>query len=134
MTDRVSKVLLVGHCVPDAFALRAALRRVAPDVEFVFVNSDGDLAAHAGPAALLVNRVLDGDFADASGTSLIRSLPPQRRARSALISNLPDAQQAATEAGAVPGFGKADMYSEDARECILSLLGDHAETPRASES
>jgi hypothetical protein len=116
-------ILLVGHCTPDSFAMRSALGRFAQGVEFVRVNSAPALAAHAGAAPMLVNRVLDGDFASESGLELIASLDPARRARAALVSNLADAQDQAEKLGAAPGFGKSEMHGDRARACIQALLG-----------
>lgn len=120
------RILLVGHCVPDAYAMRGALQRAAPDAEFVFVNDDSSLGAHPDAAAMLVNRVLDGRFAARTGLELIRSLPPERRRGALLISNMADAQAEAEAAGAAPGFGKSELYSDRARTAILTLLGRSA--------
>jgi hypothetical protein len=121
------KVLLVGHCGPDAYTIRSAMQRLAPDAEMVFVNDEASLAANRDAAALLINRMLDGRFSVDSGVELIRALPPEIRSRAALISNYSDAQQEAEAAGAAPGFGKRELYSERARACILTLLGRDAE-------
>ncbi|HZW09102.1 MAG TPA: hypothetical protein VFF69_04290 [Phycisphaerales bacterium] len=121
------KVLLVGHCGPDAYALRSAMQRLAPEAEFLFVNDEAALAAHPDAAALLVNRVLDGAFRAGSGVELIRRLPAEVRPRAAMISNFEDAQAEAEAAGAVRGFGKRELYSDRARACILTLLGRDAE-------
>lgn len=123
MTDRNRKVLLVGHCRPDSYAMRAALGRFAPGAEFVDVTDERELAEHADADALLVNRVLDGDFQSGSGLALIEKLPAERRGRAVLISNLADAQRQAEALGATPGFGKSELYSEQARAAMEALLG-----------
>lgn len=123
MSEATREILLVGHCVPDSFAMRSALGRYAPGVEFVRVNSEAELAGHAGAVGLLVNRVLDGEFESESGLALIASLEAGRLGRAALISNLADAQAEAAELGAAPGFGKSDMYGERARACIEGMVG-----------
>lgn len=59
---------------------------------------------------VLVNRILDRDETD--GIELIRRIKadPQLAAIPVmLISNYPDAQEAAVRAGALAGFGKADL-------------------------
>lgn len=122
MSEPKHKILLVGHCTPDAFALRMALGRHAPGTEFVQVNSADGLRTHADAAGLLVNRVLDGRFDAESGLGLIASLDEPTRRRAALISNLPDAQAEAEQLGAAPGFGKSDMYGDRAKACIQALL------------
>jgi hypothetical protein len=123
VTQPTHKIALVGHCRPDAFALRSALARFAQHAEFVDVTSEDDLQRHTGADAILINRVLDGDFQDDSGLRLLETLPAESRSRAALVSNLPDAQERAAALGAAPGFGKSEMYSERARASIEHLLG-----------
>ncbi|MBK7405382.1 MAG: hypothetical protein IPJ41_12300 [Phycisphaerales bacterium] len=123
MAHEAPLVALVGHCGPDCFALKAALRRYAPDAEFVFVNDGGSLGALAEGAVMLVNRLLDGEFSTGSGIDLIAMLPESRRGRAALVSNIARAQAEAVRAGATSGFGKTELYSDKARGCMLSLLG-----------
>jgi hypothetical protein len=115
-------VVLVGHCGPDAWLLRNALARALPQARIVAVDDDRDLRVHFRPdRLLLVNRVLDGAFANDDGIQLIRDAasapdPP----RLMLISNYADAQAAAIEAGALPGFGKKNVYDE----ATVKLLRD----------
>lgn len=123
MGEASRKILLVGHCTPDNFAMRMALGRYAPGVEFVAVHDTAGLRAHAGAVGLLVNRKLDGDFGTGSGLELLAGLDAGVRARSALISNLADAQAEAQELGAIAGFGKSEMYSDRAKGCIEAMLG-----------
>lgn len=123
MSDQGVKILLVGHCNPDVFAMRMALGRFAPGAEFVAVNDSAGLGALADAAGLLVNRVLDGDFGTRSGLELIERLREGERGRAALVSNLEDAQAEARALGAVAGFGKSEMYSDRARACIETMLG-----------
>jgi hypothetical protein len=122
MRDSVS-VLLVGHCGPDSYALRSAVGRVVPGAQVEFVNDQRALDKKLAAADLvLVNRVLDGPFAARGGVELIALLAPVSRARFLLISNYPEAQAAAVEAGALPGFGKAEMNSPAAQERLLGAL------------
>lgn len=129
MTDSVSKrnkVLLVGHCGPDSWMLKSMVGRALPDSEPVMVNSREDLdAALADSRVLLVNRVLDGRFDSESGIELIREIagrsgPP----RTLLISDYEDAQKSAEEAGALPGFGKAETNSDKAVERLQQAYGE----------
>lgn len=122
MSDGKKKVVLVGHCGPDSYALRSAVGAAAPGVEVVFANDDQELAKVEGSASLLlVNRVLDGDFADTSGMSLIGRLAA-RGARVMLVSNFPEAQAEAEKAGALPGFGKKTMYAAETKVRIERAL------------
>lgn len=127
MSEQETTIALVGHCRPDSFAMRSALGRYAPGAVFVDVNDSAGLASQAEAGALLVNRVLDGRFGTGSGLELIGSLPEAQRRRATLISNLPEAQAEAVALGAVPGFGKSEMYSDKARETIEGLVGARAD-------
>lgn len=131
MADRPRRVLLVGHCGPDSYALRGAVGSLAPGAAITMVNTAGELtsAIAAGADLLLVNRVLDGRFDARDGVELIRSLAARRGADAPasptmmLISNFADAQGRAVEAGAAPGFGKRDIYADSTRAMLRAALG-----------
>jgi hypothetical protein len=117
------QIALVGHCGPDIFLLRSAVRRAVPSAEITVANDSSSLeqAADAG-SILLINRVLDGSFASDNGIELIRQLssrpaPPLML----LISNFPEAQQGAVAAGAAPGFGKAQLYDHSTVQKLQKL-------------
>ena len=134
MTDR-QRILLVGHCGPDSYMLRSAVSGVAPGAAVDFIH-DAAALDKALPTAslLLVNRVLDGDFAGGSGIELIRSLTADgSKVPMMLVSNFPQAQAEAEAAGALPGFGKSAAYADETRRRIayaLSLAGTGAAKPR----
>ncbi|MFG0326612.1 MAG: hypothetical protein ACF8SC_05000 [Phycisphaerales bacterium JB037] len=120
-------ITLVGHCGPDMFMLRNAIRNAAPDATIEVVDSDAAVAS-IDADVLLVNRVLDGSFADTRGIDLIARLSASRtgpRPAILLISNYADAQSEAEAAGALPGFGKSDLYSDQTRERLLAAI-EHA--------
>jgi two-component system, chemotaxis family, chemotaxis protein CheY len=119
-----SLIVLVGHCGPDSYALRSAVGRAAPGARVVSADDSASLAAHLPNAdLLLVNRLLEGGtFQTHSGIELIASLTATAATPCMLISNLADAQAEAEAAGALPGFGKAQMYSDEARERIRTAL------------
>lgn len=123
MTDEGKTIVLVGHCNPDTFAMRMALGRFAPGVEFVAVTDSAGLEANKGAAGFLVNRKLDGEFGTRSGLELIEGLPAEARGRAALVSDLADAQEEAAELGAGAGFGKSGMYGDEAKACIERMVG-----------
>jgi hypothetical protein len=107
-------ILLVGHCLPDSFALKRTVHRALPDAKAKRITSTGALDEHLpGASLLLINRVLEGRFDTDSGIDLIRALNEQPsgapRPILMLVSNYDDAQAAATAAGAHPGFGKHDL-------------------------
>lgn len=107
-------IVLVGHCVPDQFMLKSAIRRAVGDAEVRIANSDAALpGALAGSHLAMVNRVLDGSFSTESGLELLRAITASDRGPAAmLVSNYADAQAEAESAGAVPGFGKSDLNSD----------------------
>lgn len=116
------KIVLVGHCGPDSYALKSAVGMAAAGAEVVFANDDVALAKEIPEAdLLLVNRVLDGDFADDGGIKLIGKLAAAG-AKVMLVSNFPDAQAEAEKAGALPGFGKKTMYAAETQERILGAM------------
>jgi two-component system, chemotaxis family, chemotaxis protein CheY len=132
------RIVLVGHCGPDSYAIRSAVSRMVPGATVVLTMSDADLTREL-PAAdlLLINRQLDGDYAMETGVELIRSIMASavggavRRPVVVLISNFPEAQSEAQAAGAAPGFGKRDLYSEEAKKRVRAALGlDPAPEPR----
>ena len=126
MVEMVNRVVLVGHCGPDTFMLRAAVERAAPNAQVVDALSDQDITENAGPGSLmLVNRVLDGRFSDSDGIALIASLV-DGGTPAMLISNFEDAQERAEQAGALPGFGKRDLNTDHATQRISTALeGSH---------
>lgn len=120
-----SRVLLVGHCTPDAYALRTAIGGRVDGLAIEMVGDQASLDAKLdGAALLLVNRVLDGDFDVAGGIDLIKAVRALPKSPPAiLISDLPDAQAAAEQAGALPGFGKRAMYDAESHRRVRSALG-----------
>ncbi len=121
-----ARVVLVGHCGPDAYALRAAVRSMFPKGEVPMVADASELEAELPDAdLLLVNRILDGEFDTNSGIELIRRLatrPAHQRPALILVSNFPEAQAEAAEAGAAPGFGKRQMYSAEMRKNLEAAI------------
>ncbi len=127
------RILLVGHCGPDSYMLRSAVQRVLPGGALVMVNDGGTLETEMRQAdgrtvLLLINRVLDGTFETQDGIDLIRRLHdapaggPAAAPAMMLVSNLDDAQDQAVRAGALPGFGKKDAYSDETRRRLLAAV------------
>lgn len=108
---QITKVVLVGHCGFDQGSLGRAVASALPGLVVEAVHNTAGLQRHGGPEALLlINRVLDGRFGTGSGVDLIRELSSgEDTASMMLISNYPDAQAHAVQAGAMPGFGKNEM-------------------------
>jgi DNA-binding NarL/FixJ family response regulator len=120
------KVVLIGHCGPDSSYLRMTLRNVSKEVKVLAADDEQELshALKQQPDLLLVNRDLGGGFADPMGVNLIKRLRathPDLKAM--LVSNYPDAQAAAAQAGALPGFGKRELGSARVLELLRTALG-----------
>lgn len=124
------RVLSVGNCGADEFALRRYFaQRFA--AEFAAVDD--------APAALtqlrvqradlvVVNRLLDltGD----SGLDVIAAIkadPQLADVPVMLISNYPEWQAQAEATGALPGFGKAQLGSDETARRIGQALGQATE-------
>lgn len=121
--DGTKKVVLVGHCVPDSFMLKGVIEKAIPGAAVVRANSDAELKREAAGAVLLVvNRVLDGEFADEVGFNVVRAFAGGGP-KTMLISNFPEALAEAEELGAAPGFGKKVAGSEEAARRLREAVG-----------
>ncbi len=118
-------IVLVGHCGPDSWALKSAIGSAVPGATIIAADSNEELEESLEDAALLlVNRVLDGRFDEPGGVDLIRRLGAGGRGpKTMLVSNYGEAQREAEAAGALPGFGKKEMYAAATREKLLRALG-----------
>ena len=106
--------------------LKSMLGKAAPDHAVEVVNTEQDLdAVLARASLLLVNRVLDGRFPSESGIELIERLNARERNTPPmiLVSNLDDAQAQAARAGAMPGFGKSELYAPETIERVREAIG-----------
>lgn len=121
----IERILLVGHCGFDASSLRRAAE-AAVDAPVAEAYGADDVR-QAGPSTLLlINRQLGWGFGATSGVDLIRELARQPNPPAMmLIPNYEDAQAAAVEAGALPGFGKSQIGTADATR----RLRDAVEAP-----
>lgn len=116
-------VLLVGHCGPDSFMLRRAVKTMLGTERVEMINDQRHLLEKLPGAHLaLVNRVLDGQFDTQSGIELIRMLAGIAGVRLMLVSNYADAQAEAVAVGAAPGFGKSEVNSEATRRRLVEAL------------
>ena len=120
------KVVLVGHCGPDSSYLRMAVMSADKNVQVLMADDMDELEAllkvgHAD--LLLLNRELSWGFHDMGGVDLIRKLRGLHpELRMMLVSNYPDAQSAAVEAGGVPGFGKREIGTPRVGQVIRDAL------------
>jgi hypothetical protein len=121
------KVLLVGHCGPDASYLRQAIKSAAGDVQVTNAEDDASLfkALEAGVDLILFNRELGYDFQTDSGVGMIQLLRQSyENLKMMLVSNEPEAQAAAVAAGAFPGFGKRQIGKPEVRELLKAALAE----------
>ena len=122
------KVALVGHCGPDASYLRLAVARAVKDAQVVFADDQhtlNKLIDNGGVDLILFNRQLDYGFETDEGVELIKRLRAKAPSLKAmLVSNYPEAQQAAVQAGAVEGFGKREIGSPKVSDLLRSALGE----------
>lgn len=134
-SQRPRTIVLVGHCTPDLYMLNAALSRYVPGSTIAIVNDSEVLQDYLNDnSVLLVNRVLDGHFPTGSGVELIREICElEIKPLTILVSNLPEAQEQAVEAGAVQGFGKNALYDTQTAEILENAVYGHMDSaPEAS--
>lgn len=120
------KVLLVGHCRPDASYLRMAVKKALGQPEIISADepAEFDRALEQDVDLILFNRELGYGFDPDTGVEAIRALKPRFPALPMmLISNYPEVQTAAVAAGALPGFGKRDIGSPRALEMLRAAVG-----------
>jgi len=120
------KVLLVGHCGPDSSYLRMAVRKADPAVEIGMADDPRELsvALEKGVDLVLLNRELGYGWEKPTGVDVIKQLKQTLPTmKMMLVSNYPDAQQAAEAAGAMPGFGKRDIGTPRVTQLLQAALG-----------
>ena len=119
------RVLSVGQCGFDShridrflgYAFQAETVRAHSADEAIEVLRNGRFDL------VLVNRVFNAD--DSPGVDFIRAIKADLSLASLptmLVSNYPQAQAEAVEAGAVRGFGKEDLDTSKARNALASVL------------
>lgn len=120
------KVLLIGHCGPDSSYLKMAIKKAVSDADVLSADDSAELAAaleHYQIDLMLFNRELGYGFDPDQGVDAIRLLRASwPEARMMLVSNYPEAQQAAIAAGALPGFGKRDIGTPRVTELLRQAL------------
>ncbi len=120
-----ARIALIGHCGPDASYLRLAVSRALKEARIVAADDQQELEEVLGDGVdlLLVNRQLDWGFDTTDGLKLIQTLRERHPTlKMMLVSNYPEAQQAAVDAGALPGFGKREIGSARATELLRAAI------------
>ena len=108
----MKRVLSVGQCVPDEAAIGRLLQtNFEVQIEKAATADDALNALRASEFDLvLVNRKLDADYTD--GMNIIKDMKADETMAAVpvmLITNFPEHDAVAVEAGAVSGFGKAAL-------------------------
>ena len=119
------RVLLVGHCGPDASYLRMAVRSALGEAEMVSADEMNEMndALKAGVDLILLNRELYG-FEPETGVEMVRLLrKTYAQLPMMVVSNYPDVQVAAQAAGAMAGFGKREIGSPRVTSLLRSAIG-----------
>ncbi len=118
----MKNILSLGQCSFDHAQLGRAFKNFAHIVAVEDEQSAIKLLGEKSFDLLLVNREFDED--GASGIEFIRAHLPLLKGKgipAMLVSNYPDAQALAVEAGALHGFGKAEMSPGKIAEIINQL-------------
>lgn len=121
------KVVLVGHCGPDSAYLRLAVSRALKNADISSADDEGELNQKIADGAdlLLFNRTIDYGFNSEQGVELISQMRAKHpNLKFMLISNYPEAQQAAVQAGALPGFGKREIGTPKVTQLLKDALGE----------
>ncbi len=119
-----SRVLDVGNCEPDHASIRRLLSPFDVDVDRVmFVDEAVAALKERRYDLILVNRVIFADGSD--GLTLIERMRGDNGLGDVpvmMISNYSDAQDRAVSAGAVRGFGKAEVTDPKTVEMLAPYL------------
>ena len=119
------RVLSVGQCSVDHAAI---VRLIQGNFGAQVVSADlpEDALSRLKNEAfdlVLVNRKLDADYSD--GLEIIKEIKQDPELKSVpvmLVTNYPDQQQLAVEAGAEPGFGKLEYDKPATRQKLSKFL------------
>jgi CheY-like chemotaxis protein len=120
-------VLSAGQCGPDHASLVRFLVRNF-DVQIIATDLPADTLETLRSQTIdlvLINRRLDADNTD--GMDILKTLKNDgklARVPVMIVSNFKDAQHAAVQAGAIRGFGKAELSSPVVRERLAEILSD----------
>ena len=119
------RVLNVGQCDPDhATICRYLTREFDVEIERARLPADTLSALRGGAFDLvLINRKLDEDYSD--GIEILRAIKTDPALASVpvmLVTNYPEHQQAAVNAGAAYGFGKLEFAQPETRDRLAKFL------------
>ena len=106
------------------------IKKAVPEVSIVSADESREFAAQLERSDLdliLFNRELGYGFDPDTGVEAIRILNRSKpNLKMILVSNYPDAQKAAEDAGALPGFGKRELGTPRVLQVLREALGTAA--------
>ncbi len=118
-------LLDVGQCDADHFRISSTLGEHF-DIEIQRAHSHDEaikLALETPFDLVLINRLLDADGSPAMNVlKSLKGSPSTAKIPVMVVSNFEDAQTAAVEAGAVQGFGKAALDTEQTKTLLAEYL------------
>ena len=120
------RILSVGQCGADHGSISRVFQRAfAAEVVGVDTTVEAlEKMRREAFALVLVNRIFDVD--GSSGLEFIKQVKGDEALAATpvmLVSNYMDAQKLAVEAGAAPGFGKAELGAVQMIERMKGVLG-----------
>lgn len=120
----VKRVLDVGNCAADHAAIRSLIER-GFDATVTRTHGEQDTLAVLRSEhfdLVLVNRLLDRGGEGMQVISRIRNEPDLAGVPIMLVTDYPEHQRAAVEAGAEYGFGKSELLTSQTREKLQRFL------------
>ncbi len=122
----VKQVLNVGQCQPDHSSIRQFIQaEFGAEVEYCAdISAAMKRLCEQRFDLVLVNRIIDATLDE--GSELIQQMKESEFLREVpvmMVSNFDSAQIAATDLGAVPGFGKANLEENETRELLRQYVG-----------
>jgi CheY-like chemotaxis protein len=120
----VKQVLDIGNCAADHAAIRHLIER-GFDATVMRAHGEQDALAvlRSQPIDLvLVNRLLDRGGDGMQVILRIKGEPDLAGVPVMLVTDYPQYQRAAVEAGAEAGFGKSELQSPETREKLTRFL------------
>lgn len=118
-------VLDVGNCAPDHRAIQDMLKRNF-DAQVIQAHSAKDALEYLRTTPIqlvLINRKLDQDYSD--GIEVLKLIKQDIDVSSTpvmLVTNHEEYQQQAMQLGAIQGFGKLALHSEQTRARLATVL------------
>jgi two-component system chemotaxis response regulator CheY len=121
----MKRVLDVGQCSPDHWSIKHLIEgELGAEIVQAHLQNEALEQLRAGKFDLvLVNRKFDADYSD--GLELIRAIKADAALATVpvmLVSNYPEYQAEAVAAGALPGFGKAELRQPATKEKLSAIL------------